>query len=296
MTVKRFWMLVFALLFGAFIAINLLTQSERLIGFADARTSQFSQFRFEADDAVWSFRSPLQVVYTDARLLHETHPTQQFSLDSLRVWLALTPKPSLARIAFTSGHLPARTVIEYLGAPFELTSKLEVEGDFSFGGIAKGALRVSGGEGTLDTRKIKRINRGPLRWARDSGHFIDWPELMAFDRLHAELDASRGFDDSRFTLILENLKLTGSGSVDFLARDIDYDFELLLTSEGDQGGFRLGKLVADVPWPIRCRGSFDKRLPCRLDFDALRDLALRLIARDVEDALSRTFGEVEQAL
>ena len=296
MTAKRFWMLVFALIIGTLVAIKLLTQAERLIGLADARISHVSEFRFEAGDAAWSLRSPLQVDYTDARLVHRDDPKQQFSLDSLRIWFALTPEPSLARIAFASGELPAQTVIEYLGGPFELTSNLNVQGDFSFGGIAKGALRISGGRGTLDTREIERINRGPMRWARDSGHFVDWPEQMTFGVLNADFDASNGFDDTRFTIALENLKLTGGGAVDFIERDIDYDFELLLTSEGDQGDFRAGKFVADVPWPIRCDGSFDERLPCRLDFDALRDLALRLIARDAEDAFSQTFGEVEQAL
>ncbi len=293
MTAKRLWIPLILLLVGTVIAIRLMTQAERLIGFADAQISNISKFGFEASDADWSIRSPLQLVYTDAHLVHSTKPEQQFSLDSLRVWFDLMPSPSLARIAFASDKMSARTVLAYLGAPFELTSNLKVQGDFSFSGLAKGTLRMHGSQGVLDTREIERINRGPVRWARDSGHFIDWPEMMAFEILHAEFDASRGFDDTRFTLALENLKLTGSGTVDLLAQDMEYDFELLLTSEGDQGDFRAGKLVADVPWPIRCRGSFDERLPCRLDFDALRALALRLIAKDAEDAFSRTFGEVE---
>ena len=184
----------------------------------------------------------------------------------------------------------------YFGAPFKLSANLAVRGDFSLIGTAAGTLEIRGGSGTLDTRGLDRLNRGPVRWARDSGHFVDWPELMSFHSLEAEFDASRGFDKSRFELALENLNLRGSGELDLKAERIDYAFELHLSSKDDRTGFRAGELVANVPWPIRCQGSFAENLPCRPDYAALQDLARRLIEQDAEDAFSQTFGEIGQRL
>ena len=278
------------------LAINLLTRDKRLIGVANSHVSSASDFTFDAAEATWSLWSPLELSFAEARLTHASEPARSLKLDSVRVRYAWRPRPILAHIAFNSRQVSAHAILAYLGASFAMTADLEVRGEVSFDDSASGALHIRSGPGTLDTRGLDRMNRGPVRWARDSGHFVDWPEVMAFDLLQAEFDARGGFEDSTFALAFENLRLEGRGAIDIVSQEIDYRFDLRIGSQSDQAGFRTGDLVADVPWPIRCQGSFATRLPCRLDFDALRDLALRLIERDADDAFSRTFGEVEQAL
>ena len=301
MTSTRWWLLSLGLsLMAILLTIAMLTRDARLIGLVNARLSETSEFSFEASSAVWSIRSPLELSFSGAKLVHSARPEHAFVLDSLQFWFALPMRPAspvtLSRLAFSARSVPAQVLLSYLGAPFEISSSLAVVGDFSLGGSARGSVQIEGGAGVLDTRALERINRGPVRWARDSGHFVDWPEVMPFQSLSAEFDATRGFEASRFELAFENLHLTGGGALDLVGERMDYDFELRVSAQDDGAGFSAGELVADVPWPIRCQGAFADRLPCELNYQALRNLALRLIERDAEDAFSRTFGEVGQRL
>lgn len=203
---------------------------------------------------------------------------------------------------FEGRDMEAQPILTFLGAEFTLQTGLHVLGALTATGSTvetlketlTGEIRLSGGPGRLDARGIGSLNRGAVRWARDSGHFVDWPDLMDFSRLEAKFEALRGLEDTRFAFAFENMSLRGAGGIDFLDQEINYQFELQFDSDEAQGTFQAGEYVADVPWPIRCRGSFQERLPCGLDQDALADLALQLIARDAKDRLSRTFGEVFQ--
>ena len=208
------------------------------------------------------------------------------------------------QLKFEGQDIEAQPIVEFLGADFELNTRLDVRGAMTASGsdaetIAEslsGEVSLTGGPGRLDARGVRSLHRGVVRWARDSGHFVDWPDLMAFSQLEAKFEVVRGFDDTHFDFAFENLSLRGVGGLDFFDQEIDYRFELLIDSSEGQGTFQAGEFVADVPWPIRCRGSFETRLPCGLDQDALADLALQLIRRDAKDRLSRTFGEVFQEL
>ncbi len=205
---------------------------------------------------------------------------------------------------FEAEDVEAQPILSFLGADFEMQARLHVLGTLTATGpdvealkdTLTGEIRLSGGPGRLDARGIDSLNRGVVRWARDSGHFVDWPDLMDFQHLEAEFEVLQGVDETRFAFAFENMSLQGVGGIDFFDQTIDYQFELLFDSDEERGTFQAGEYVADVPWPIRCRGSFKKRLPCGLDQDALADLALQLIERDAKDRLSRTFGEVFQEL
>lgn len=206
------------------------------------------------------------------------------------------------RLEFEGRDVQAQPILDFLGAQFELQSPLDVRGAFTASGSAietlnetlSGEIHLSGGRGQLDARGIDSINRGVVRWARDSGHFVDWPDLMDFSRLEAKFEVLQGLADTRFAFAFENMSLQGAGGIDFFDQWLDYHFEVQFDSAEEQNTFQAGEYVADVPWPIRCRGSFEDRLPCGLDPDALADLALQLIERDARDRLSRTFGEVFQ--
>lgn len=199
-------------------------------------------------------------------------------------------------------NLGAQPILDFLGARFELESSLDVQGTLAASGseletlkrTLTGEISLSGGPGHLDARAIDTLNRGVVRWARDSGHFVDWPDIMDFERLEASFEVLRGIDETRFSFVFGNMSLQGNGGIDFFERYIDYHFELQFASGERLGTFQAGEYMADVPWPIRCRGFFEERLPCGLDRDALAELALKLIERDAKDRLSSTFGEVLQ--
>ena len=207
-------------------------------------------------------------------------------------------------IRVEGGDLEAQPILNFLGADFELQTRLHVLGTLTATGLdvetlkktLTGEIRLSGGTGRLDARGIDSLYRGVVRWARDSGHFVDWPDVMEFQRLEAEFAVLQGLDETRFAFAFENMSLQGVGGIDFFDQTIDYHFELIFDSDEQRETFQAGEYVADVPWPIRCRGSFEQRLPCGLDQDALADLALQLIEQDAKDRLSRTFGEVFQEL
>ena len=219
---------------------------------------------------------------------------------SLRSFSGL-PSQITWRLEFTGKDIDAQRVLAYLGARFEMRTSLQVSGEFTVAGddfeavrhSLEGAVVLTGGPGQLDARGIDSLNRGPVRWARDSGHFVDWPDVFQFQRLDARFDVIRGLDDTRFSLEFENMSLEGSGAIDFFTSEMDYAFELHFASESGQDTFRAGEYVADTPWPIRCVGSFEDSLPCRLNQEALTRLALKLIEKDAKDILSRLFGEDE---
>lgn len=259
-----------------------------------------------------SFNPRLEVnsmSFTDLRLLSSTGP-QQSDLSSYQGLQGEIRKATnelgeqFWQIEFEGRDLEAQPILSFLGAEFELQARLHVLGTLTATGsdvetlrkTLTGEIGLSGGPGRLDTRGIDSLNRGVVRWARDSGHFVDWPDLMDYQRLEAEFKVLQGLDETRFVFAFENMSLQGVGGMDFFDQTIDYHFELLFDSDEEQDTFQAGEYLADVPWPIRCRGSFEERLPCGLDQDALADLALQLIEQDAKDRLSRTFGEVFQEL
>ncbi len=199
-------------------------------------------------------------------------------------------------------NLAVQPVLDFLGSALEMQVQVDLQGHMTARGsdiealsrTLTGEIVISGGPGRLDARGIRALNRGPVRWARQSGHFVDWPDVMDFAHLEAAFNVRRGLADTTFHLAFENMSLEGAGGVDFLAETMDYNFELFIASSDEQATFQAGEYLADTPWPIRCRGSFAQRLPCRLDQTALIDVAMRLIKRDAQDVLSETFGEVFQ--
>ncbi len=213
-------------------------------------------------------------------------------------------EPPVWRLDLEGRDMQAQPILDFFGSALQMRTRVDVLGSFTVRGSAidslnttlSGEVRLSGGPGQLDAHGIDALNRGVVRWARDSGHFVDWPELMDFERLEAKFEVLDGLDDTRFSLSFENMSLEGAGGMDIFARQIDYQFALRFLSNQEQSTFRTGKYVADVPWPIRCSGSFNERLPCRLDQQALAEIALQLIKQDAKDRLSRTFGEVLQEL
>lgn len=205
------------------------------------------------------------------------------------------------RLAFQGQQLDAQSMLTFLGAPFEMRAQVDLNGEliasgenaFSIRDSLVGQISLTGGPGRLDASAIDSLNRGVVRWARDSGHFVDWPDAFDFQRLEASFDVKAGLKDTAFSLDFENMSLDGSGAVDFFASEMNYKFELRFSSQAEDQVFRAGEYVADMPLPIRCVGAFNESLPCRIDRDALIDVGLQLIKEDAKDLLSRLFGEPE---
>lgn len=205
------------------------------------------------------------------------------------------------RLEFQGTQIHAQPILAFLGSPFEMHAQLELSGEFIASGEKAyslqdslvGQVSLRGGPGSLDARAMDSLNRGVVRWARDSGHFVDWPDVIDFRHLVARFDVKSGLRETAFSLEFENMSLNGTGALDIFASQINYDFKLRFSSEADDHAFRAGEYVADTPWPIRCEGSFAESLPCRLDREAVFDLALQLIREDAQNALNNLFGDPE---
>ena len=192
-----------------------------------------------------------------------------------------------------------RGVLPISGARFEMRTSLQVSGEFTVAGDDFEAVRHSleerlfsrAGRASLMPAALIRSIAGPVRWARDSGHFVDWPDVFQFQRLDARFDVIRGLDDTRFSLEFENMSLKGGGAIDFFTSEMDYAFELRFASGERAGHLSRGRICGGYPLAYSLRRLLRRTAALRLHHDALVDLARRLIERDAEDLLSRLFGE-----
>lgn len=151
--------------------------------------------------------------------------------------------------------------------------------------------------GTLDVRPIKQLAAIVDSVQGSQSGISEWPDLLPFDSLNGEHQVNQGIADNQtFSANLENMRIAGTGGIEYFANQMLYDIEIELL-ENVGGQFTVNEKLAGVKWPLRCEGSLDADpvslcLPDRNAVTALlKKLAEQEVKRRGRDAINKKIEE-----
>jgi AsmA protein len=112
-------------------------------------------------------------------------------------------------------------------------------------------------DGTLDVRPIKQLAVIVDGVQGTQSGIAEWPDLMPFKSLNGNHKINQGIADNQsFAANLENMRITGTGGIDYFGNQMAYDIEAILL-ENVGGQFTVNPKLTGVRWPITCAGPLD---------------------------------------
>lgn len=148
--------------------------------------------------------------------------------------------------------------------------------------VGTSAFTVS--DGTLDVTPIKRI-AGTIDTLRGkSSRISSWPDVMAFEHMVAQHMFNSGTQSGQvFSGQLENLHLTAQGGFNLIEETLDYDVTARF-EKGEDGSFSVSDQLADIRWPLTCKGNFTDTPDelCLGKDDAINDLVADIAKQELK--------------
>lgn len=112
-------------------------------------------------------------------------------------------------------------------------------------------------DGTIDVRPLKQLAVIVDSVQGTQSGIADWPDLMPFKSLNGNHKINQGIEENQsFAANLENMRITGTGGIDYFGNQMAYDIEAILLE--DVGGqFKVNPKLTGVRWPLNCAGPLD---------------------------------------
>ena len=147
--------------------------------------------------------------------------------------------------------------------------------------------------GTVDVQAIKQL-AGIVGSLQGKTYSIsEWPDMLPFKQLLGSHSFVKGIaKDQTFDMAFENMKITGTGGIDYFGNTMNYDLEATLL-ENVGGQFTVNPQIANIRWPLHCEGSLDADpidlcLPDRSAVtNLIKDLATQELKRKGRDAINK---------
>ncbi len=137
-----------------------------------------------------------------------------------------------------------------------------------------GRVQFDGGTGQIDVSRLKQEALKLTDLLGGSNKVEGWPDTLAYQKLtgtwgikgyHHELAAN-----------LDNLALGGTGTIHPLDDRLDMHLTLAFSRKSEPRSFEINPALADLPFPVDCKGRLSKPR-CKID----RDGVLRLLGDSV---------------
>ncbi|XOV87026.1 MAG: AsmA family protein [Pseudomonadota bacterium] len=239
--------------------------------------------------------------------------------DQLKVDMNMAGYDGTFNIAFNgtsaaagAGHTHARitgvditrlTEFEWITGTIELESNSTFTGNMlgDVLGTLDGLTTFNIARGTLDVTPIKGIASIVDSLRSEKSGIGDWPDKMPFENLKGQHRLVGGVAaNQQLNFSLENLKVDGTGGIDYFNNSLAYDLRIQLT-ESD-GAFSVAPGLARITWPLKCAGAMDASpvdlcLPNRDAIaDLITDVAKQEIKRKATDAVKEKAGNLLKGL
>lgn len=151
-------------------------------------------------------------------------------------------------------------------------------------------------DGTLDVTPIKRIAAIIDGLQGTKSGVAEWPDMLPFKFLQGDHNFNAGITKGQtLNASMENLRVTGTGGIDYFANSMVYDLNATLLETAGQ--FTVSPKLVGVRFPLRCEGSLaaDPADLCMPDRSAItklmKDLAAQQIKRQGSEAIKKKIEE-----
>ena len=193
----------------------------------------------------------------------------------LTINAAATPPQWKAEPKLT--HVDSKALLAWLNGNYDWAAAFQAGGDFSMRGNTERELIASlaghatfdGGEGIIGIKEIKDASLAIARVIGGTERVSAWPDRLSYKRFAGTWD-THGAEQS-FDVALDNLALKGTGKVDPLTNALDLRVTGTVDDKSPYQSFNVGKTLAGLPLPMRCKGSLAGP-KCGADADATRRL------------------------
>ncbi len=209
----------------------------------------------------------------------------------------------ITRARITGVDITKLTEFEWITGKVELESNTTFTGNMLSDvlGTLDGLTTFNIAKGTLDVTPIKSVAGIVDSLRSEKSGIGDWPDKMPFENLNGQHRLIGGIAaNQQFNFSLENLKVDGTGGIDYFNNSLAYDIRIQLT-ESD-GAFSVAPGLARISWPLKCAGAMDASpvdlcLPNRGAItDLITDVAKQEVKRKATDAVKEKAGKLLKGL
>ncbi len=151
-------------------------------------------------------------------------------------------------------------------------------------------------DGTLDVRPIKKIAAIVDGLQGSNSGIAEWPDMLPFAFLTGDHNFKVGISkDQSLNASIENMRISGTGGINYFANTLAYDLETTLLATSGQ--FKVSPKLTGVRFPLHCAGSLDADpidlcLPDRSAITKMiTELATQEIKRQGTEALKKKLEE-----
>ncbi|MBV1877654.1 MAG: AsmA family protein [Pseudomonadales bacterium] len=120
---------------------------------------------------------------------------------------------------------------------------------------------------------------------QQAGNISQWPDRMPFKQLQGEHTINDGLlRDQQLSFASELFTVNGGGGLNYLANQLNYDFEIELQGTANSL-FSINPRLTDIKWPIHCAGSLDDSVTalCLPDSRSVTQLAKKMLSNEVKN-------------
>lgn len=180
-----------------------------------------------------------------------------------------------------------------------LSGGINFKADFNSQGNSIAALKKSTKgnasfflkEGALNGFNLtEEVCKGISKVSKKSITKTDWEKKTAFSDLSGNI-AINGLNLGNPSLVgsLAGVKLTGKGDISIENQALDYQVALTIVGDEAVKACNINEKFKDIPWPIRCKGSFDTNPAdlCRPDMKAFGKAVEKLAKKEVKRKVNK---------
>ena len=130
-------------------------------------------------------------------------------------------------------------------------------------------------DNTVNIGLIKQIFSSISALSPVGGSTENWPDSTRFNQLGGFINFTNGMNaPHRVNLIMDNLEIDGSGSIDIVSGDFDYRLAFTLLENARVEPLLINGAHRGKPWPVNCAANLGAPVSqfCSPDFSGVREL------------------------
>ena len=128
---------------------------------------------------------------------------------------------------------------------------------------------------TVDISLVKQVFSSIAALSPAGGSTEAWPDRISFEQLSGFVILASGIDaPHRLNLLMDNLEIEGSGTLDSTSGDFDYRLAFTLLDNARVEPLRINDAHRGKPWPVNCVANLGAAASqfCSPDFAGVREL------------------------
>ena len=130
-------------------------------------------------------------------------------------------------------------------------------------------------DNTVNIGLIKQVFSSISALSPVGGSTENWTDSTSFNQLGGFITFTDGMDEPhRVNLIMDNLEINGSGSIDIVSGDFDYRLAFTLLQNAPVEPLFINDAHRGKPWPVNCSANLSAPVSqfCSPNFAGVREL------------------------